>query len=280
MLIKLLIRVLVALVALATLAPAASAAGAPTTPTPSASPTAPSQSLLQAPAVQSARALRESLTASQRSALAGIMQRHQAEVRAANTSLTQAQAQAAGRAASRGAPSAADASALAAAVEASRPVMTTVQNEFLAVMTPGQRAQFQQTLSVQPAARGPRLADAVDADPCNPTGVFFGFYATNYSRVAFFYANLNFLTFGTSNSFNGFVWALADMTLATMASDNLAAGNCATAKDQFMAAGNAGVNAFNFELADFNMVGQYLAFWAYVYSASMFNNAFQASANL
>jgi hypothetical protein len=60
--------------------------------------------------------------------------------------------------------------------------MATVQNEFLAVMTPSQRAQFQQTFSVQPASRGPRLTDAADADPCNPTGAFYAFYATNYSR--------------------------------------------------------------------------------------------------
>jgi hypothetical protein len=73
MLIKLLIRVVVALVALATLSPAASAAGAPSTPSPSASPALPSQSQLQAPVVQSARALRASLTDSQRNALAGIM---------------------------------------------------------------------------------------------------------------------------------------------------------------------------------------------------------------
>jgi len=120
----------------------------------------------------------------------------------------------------------------------------------------------------------------VDADPCNPNGVFFGFYATNYSRVAFFYANLNFLTYGTTNGFNGFVQASADMTLATMASDNVAAGNCATAAAQYLAAGNAGVNAFNFELADFNAVGQVLAFFAYVYSFNMYTNAFLANANL
>jgi hypothetical protein len=278
MLIKLLIRCVVALVVLAALAPAVSAAAAPSTPTPSASLTPPSQSLLQAPVVQSARALRESLTVSQRNTLAGIMQRHQAELRAANKPLTQVQA--AGRAARTAAPSAADASALAAAVEAAKPVLATVQAEFLAVMTPSQRAQFQQTLSVQPASRAPRLTDAADADPCNPTGAFNAFYATNYSKVAFFYANLNFLTYGTTNGFNGFVWALADMTLAVMASDNLAAGNCATAKDQYLAAGNAGVNAFNFELADFNDVGQVLAFFAYIYSFDMFTNAFLASANL
>jgi hypothetical protein len=61
------------------------------------------------------------------------------------------------------------------------------------------------------------------------------------------------------------VWALADMTLAGMASDNLEAGKCATAKALYLAAGNAGVNAFNFELADFNVVGQVLAFFAYIY---------------
>jgi len=276
MLIKLLIRVVVALVVLAALAPAVSAAGAPSTPSQSARPTPPSQSLLQAPVVQSARALRDSLTDSQRTALAGIMQRHQTELRAANSSL--AQVQAVGKGARS--PSTADASAFAAAVEAAKPVMATVQNEFLAVMTPSQRAQFQQTLSVQPASRAPRLTDAADADPCNPTGVYFGFYATNYSRVAFFYANLNFLTYGTTNGFNGFVWALADMTLAGMASDNLAASNCATAKALFLAAGNAGVNAFNFELADFNVVGQVLAFFAFIYSFDMNTNAFLASANL
>jgi hypothetical protein len=114
---------------------------------------------------------------------------------------------------------------------------------------------------VQPVvARAPRLADAVDADTCTPNGTYYAFYATNYSTAAFYYANLNFLTYGTSNGFDGFVWALADMTLAGMASDNVAAGNCATAKDQYLAAGNAGVNAFNFELADFSAVGQVLAF--------------------
>jgi hypothetical protein len=76
------------------------------------------------------------------------------------------------------------------------------------------------------------------------------------------------------------VWALADMTLANMASDNIAAGNCATAKSLYLAAGNAGVNAFNFEQADFNMVGQYLAFWAMIYSFNMFTFAFQAAAAL
>ncbi len=278
MLIKLLIRVVVALVVLAALAPAVSAAGAPSTPSQSARPTPPSQSLLQAPVVQSARALRDSLTDSQRTALAGIMQRHQTELRAANSSL--AQVQAVGKGARSAAPSTADASAFAAAVEAAKPVMATVQNEFLAVMTPSQRAQFQQTLSVQPASRAPRLTDAADADPCNPTGAYFGFYATNYSRVAFFYANLNFLTYGTTNGFNGFVWALADMTLAGMASDNLAASNCATAKALYLAAGNAGVNAFNFELADFNVVGQVLAFFAFIYSFDMYTNAFLASSNL
>jgi Spy/CpxP family protein refolding chaperone len=278
MLIKLMIRVVVALVVLAALAPAVSAAGAPSTLSPSARPTPPSQSLLQAPVVQSARALRDSLTESQRTALAGIMQRHQTELRAANTPLTRVQA--VGRAPLTGAPSTADASALAAAVEAAKPVMATVQNEFLAVMTPSQRVQFQQTLSVQPASRALRLTDAVDADPCNPTGAYFAFYATNYSKVAFFYANLNFLTYGTTNGFNGFVWALADMTLAGMAADNLAAGRCATAKAQYLAAGNAGVNAFNFELADFNVVGQVLAFFAYIYSFDMYTNAFLASSNL
>jgi hypothetical protein len=43
------------------------------TPSPSASPALRSQSQLQAPVVQSARALRASLTDSQRNALAGIM---------------------------------------------------------------------------------------------------------------------------------------------------------------------------------------------------------------
>src|SRR4030081_3273425 len=83
MLIKLLIRVVVALVVLAAFAPAVSAAGAPSTPGPSARPTPPSQSLLQAPVVQSARALRDSLTGSQRQALVGVVQRHEAELRAA-----------------------------------------------------------------------------------------------------------------------------------------------------------------------------------------------------
>src|SRR4030081_1117773 len=49
MLIKLVLRVVVALVALAVLAPAASAAAAPSTPGPSGSLTTPSQSLLQSP---------------------------------------------------------------------------------------------------------------------------------------------------------------------------------------------------------------------------------------
>jgi hypothetical protein len=134
---------------------------------------------------------------------------------------------------------------------------------------------------VQPVvARAPRLADAVDGDPCTPNGTYYAFYATNYSTAAFYYANLNFLTYGTSNGFDGFVWALADMTLAGMASDNVAAGNCATAKDQYLAAGNAGVNAFNFELADFSAVGQVLAFFAYVYSFNMYTSAFLANANL
>jgi Spy/CpxP family protein refolding chaperone len=274
MLIKLLIRVVVALIVLAALAPAASAA--PSTPTPSASPTQPSQSQLQAPIVQSARALRESLTDSQRQALAGVMQRHQAELRAANQSLQQVQPL--GRAARPAAPSAADGKALAASVEAAKPVQAKVQAEVMAVLTPSQRAQFLQTLSAQPVARATSFADA--ADPCNPNGVFAAFYATNYSQVAFFYANLNFLTFGTTNGFNGFVWALADMTLANMASANVAAGNCATAAGQFTAAGTAGVNAFNFEQADFNMVGQYLAFWAMIYSFDMFTFAFQAAAAL
>src|SRR5260221_3632869 len=66
-----------------------------------------------------------------------------AEVCAANNSL--AQMQAPGRTASRVAPSAAEASALAAAVEATKPVLATVRNEFLAVLSPSQRAQFQQT---------------------------------------------------------------------------------------------------------------------------------------
>jgi hypothetical protein len=279
MLIKLLIRVIVALVVLAALAPAVSAAGAPSTPTPrpSAGPT-PSQSLLDAPVVQSARALRESLTDSQRKALAGVMQRREAELRAANKSLTHMQS--AGRAARPAAPSAAEASALAAAVEAAAPVLASVQAEFAAVMTPSQQAQFQQTLSAQPAARATRLAIAADADPCTPNGIFHAFYATNYSRVAFFYANLNFLTFGTTDSFNGFVWALADMTIANMASDNIAAGNCSTAKSQYLSAGTAGVNAFNFESADFAATGQVLAFFAMVYSFNMFTEAFLANENL
>jgi hypothetical protein len=233
---------------------------------------------LQAPVVQSARALRDSLTGSQRTALAGIMQRHQTELRAANSSL--AQVQAVGKGARSAAPSTADASAFAAAVEAAKPVMATVQNEFLAVMTPSQRAQFQQTLSVQPASRAPRLTDATDADPCNPTGAYFGFYATNYSRVAFFYANLNFLTFGTTNGMNGFMSAQTALTLANQASDNIAMSNCATAKSQYLAAGMAGQSAFNAESADFAATGVYLAFFAQVYSFDMFTNAFQANATL
>jgi Spy/CpxP family protein refolding chaperone len=278
MLTKLVIRVVVALVVLAMLTPAVSAAGAPSTPRPAPGPTPQSQSQLQALVVQSARALRESLTDSQRKALAGVMQRREAELRAANKSLAHMQSM--GRAGRQAAPSAAEASSLATAVEAATPVLAKVQAEFLAVMTPSQQAQFKQTLSARPAARATSLAVAADADPCTPNGIFHAFYATNYSRNAFYYANLNFLTYGTPDSFNGFVWALADMTLANMASDNIAAGNCSTAKDQFLSAGNAGVNAFNFESADFAATGQVLAFFAMVYSFNMFTEAFLANESL
>jgi hypothetical protein len=270
MLIKLLIRVVVALVALALLAPAVSAAGAQSTPRLSP----PSQ----APAVQSARALRDSLTDSQRQALAGVVQRHEAELRAANKSL--APAQSVGRAALPAAPTAAEASALAAAVEAATPVLATVQAEFLAVMTPSQQAQFQQTLSARPAARATSLAVAADADPCTPNGMFHAFYATNYAGVAFFYADLNFLTFGTPNSSNGFVSAMTAVSFANMASDNIAAGNCSTAKDQYLSAGNAARDAFNFESADFAATGVYLAFFAMVYSFNTFTEAFLANSTL
>jgi Spy/CpxP family protein refolding chaperone len=275
MLTKLVIRVVVALVVLAMLTPAVSAAGAPSTPRPAPGPTPQSQSQLQALVVQSARALRESLTDSQRKALAGVLQRREAEVREANKSLAHVQSM--GRAAR---PSAAEASAFATAVEAATPVLAKVEAEFLAVMTPSQQAQFKQTLSARPAARATSRAVAADADPCTPNGILHAFYATNYAGVAFFYANLNFLSFGTPDSFNGFESAMTALSFANMASDNIAAGNCSTAKDQYLSAGNAATDAFNFESADFAARGVYLAFFAMVFSFNTFTEAFLANENL
>jgi len=268
------IRFLMAMLVVAAIVPTASAAPAPgqakvgTPPTPTTL-RAPDESLQQADAIKSAKALHESLSQSQLSALQGIMAKHGAALGHAGSVRAGASASAADV---KKAAAEADNALKQISSEASA-VLDANQRNLLAKSTSFASTSGAASVSGMPQAQvSGASADAVAAGDATATynstycqlGVYHATLEYYQALYTYLYAYYNYVTYGTTYGYYGYVYAYYAYLNAYYGYYYTSGGYYSTAVAYFKAnlTNNYSWYAYYFESVDYSNTGHFYAYWA------------------